>query len=100
MFYICSVDTVYIYTVYCLAVKFFDSLSLFYSFLGITGYFQFYEGLCAWKNYNQSVSPWKQAVGPLKPQYFWKLDGSDRNVRYAFFAPSLRSYTGYLWSSE
>ena len=28
IFYICSVDTVYIYTGYCLAVKFFESLSL------------------------------------------------------------------------
>ena len=62
MFHISSVDTVYIYTVYCLAVKFFGSLSP-YSFLAITGYPQFYEGLCGWKNSNQSVSPWKQAVG-------------------------------------
>ena len=41
------------------------SLSLFlpYSFLVNVGGFQFYEGLCGWKNSNQSVSPWKQAVG-------------------------------------
>ena len=46
-----------------LAVKFFNSFSLFYSFLVNVGGFQFYEGLCGWKNSNQSVSPWKQAVG-------------------------------------
>ena len=46
-----------------LAVKFFNSLSLLYSFLVNVGGFQFYEGLCGWKNSNQSVSPWKQAVG-------------------------------------
>ena len=39
------------------------SLSLFYSFLGITGYFQFFEGLCGWNNSNQSILPWKEAVG-------------------------------------
>ena len=44
------------------AVKFFNSLSLLYSFLVNVGGFQFYEGLCGWKNSNQSVSPWKQAV--------------------------------------
>ena len=46
-----------------LAVKFFNSFSLFYSFLVNVGGFQFYEGLCGWKNSFQSVSPWKQAVG-------------------------------------
>ena len=48
-----------------LAVKFSNSLSLclLYSFLVNVGGFQFYEGLCGWKNSNQSVSPWKQAVG-------------------------------------
>ena len=47
-----------------LAVKFFNSLSLslLYSFLVNVGGFQFYEGLCGWKNSNQSVSPWTQTV--------------------------------------
>ena len=48
-----------------LAVKFFNSLSLsvLYSFLVNAGCFHFCEGLCGWKNSNQNVSPWKQAVG-------------------------------------
>ena len=47
-----------------LAVKFSNSLSLclLYSFLVNVGGFQFYEGLCGWKNSNQSVSPWTQTV--------------------------------------
>ena len=45
-----------------LAVKFLNSLSLLYSFLVNVGGFQFYEGLCGWKNSNRGVSPWKQAV--------------------------------------
>ena len=38
------------------------SLFLLYSFLVNVGGFQFYEGLCGWKNSNQSVSPWTQTV--------------------------------------
>ena len=60
MFFICFLGAVFITY---LAVKFFKSLSLFYSFLVNVGGFQFYEGLCGWKNSFQSVSPWKQAVG-------------------------------------
>ena len=60
MFFICFLGAVFITY---LAVKFFKSLSLLYCFLVNVGGFQFYEGLCGWKNSNQSVSPWKQAVG-------------------------------------
>ena len=38
------------------------SLSLLLYFLANVRCFQFYEGLFVWKNSNQSVSPWKQAV--------------------------------------
>ena len=44
-------------------INVFLSLSVLYSFLVNAGCFHFYEGLCGWKNSNQNVSLWKQAVG-------------------------------------
>ena len=38
------------------------TLSLLLYFLANVRCFQFYEGFFVWKNSNQSVSPWKQAV--------------------------------------
>ena len=52
-----------LFSIHISVVSIFSTLSLLYSFLVNAGRFQFYEGLCGWKNSNQSVSPWKQALG-------------------------------------
>ncbi|CAH3185718.1 unnamed protein product, partial [Porites evermanni] len=72
----------------------------------ITGYPQFYEGLCGWKNSNQSVSPWKQAVG-LDMAAFTKqvksyLQSRGRNSERGFMKDSnyqldfVENHNGYV----